>query len=62
MKFLKELLRIDEADKKKKKNKKETKDKKADKYDSYIAGNMLFRNTCSGELSGDKKISTDTRI
>lgn len=53
MNFLKELLYLDEADKKKKvKNKK---DKSADRYPAYVAGNMLFTNTCSGDLAGDKK-------
>jgi len=53
MQFLKELLQLDESKDKKKKNKK---DKSADRYDSYVAGNMLFKNVCSGELSGTMKV------
>lgn len=51
---LQEVVILEAEDKKKKKNKK---DKTADKFPSYVAGNMLFRNVCSGSLSGtiDKK-------
>lgn len=52
MKLLKELLQLTESKTTKKKNKK---DKTADKYFSHISGNMLFRNVCSGVLSGTKK-------
>jgi hypothetical protein len=58
MVFVDELF--EEMDKKfKKKNKK---DKSADVYPSFVVGNMLFRNVCSSDLAGTKKISTDTRI
>lgn len=53
MELLRELLAENETGSKKKgKNKK---DKTADKYFTYVAGNMLFRNVCSGKLAGDKK-------
>ena len=53
MEFLKELVMLAEANEKnKKKNKK---DKSADKFFTHVAGNMLFRNTCSGELAGTMK-------
>lgn len=48
--FLRELLETTE-----KKKKKDKRDKTADKYFNYIAGNMMMRNTCAGELSGTKK-------
>lgn len=53
MEFLKELLTLTESmdDKKKKKKK----DKSADKFFTYVAGNMLFKNVCSGELAGTMK-------
>lgn len=57
--LLQELLDITES--KAVKKKKSIKDKTADKYDTYVAGNMLFRNTCPGSLSGTKKISKDLR-
>ena len=57
MEFLRELLA--EAEKKPKKKKG---DKSADKYFTYVAGNMMFRNSCSGELSGNKKVEKDTGI
>lgn len=47
-----ELYPLTEASDKKKKNKK---DKSADKYLHYVAGNMIFKDTCSGKLSGDTK-------
>ncbi len=56
MEFLKELLTITESATEKPKKKKDKKDKSADKYFSYISGNMMFQNTCSGDLSGTKKI------
>lgn len=53
---LKELFMLEEAEDKKK-TKKDKKDKTAEKFPSYVAGNMLFKNVCSGSLSGtiDKK-------
>ena len=57
MELLRELLITEEKKTKKKKG-----DKSADKYFTHIAGNMLFKNTCSGELSGDKKIEKDMGI
>lgn len=52
--LLQEVVILEAEDKKKKKDKK---DKTADKFPSYVAGNMLFKNVCSGGLSGtiDKK-------
>ena len=49
MKLLKELLSEEVTKKKKDKRK----DKTADKFFSFVAGNMLFKNICSGKLSGD---------
>jgi hypothetical protein len=53
---------ISEEQKDSKKEKKQKRDKSADKYRTYVAGNMLMNQTCSSDLSGTKKISTDTRI
>lgn len=41
-------------DKKVKKSKKDNRDKSAVKYKQHIVGNMLFNQTCSGSLSGEK--------
>lgn len=57
MRFLKELLQEEEKKKKKKKG-----DKSADKFTTYVSGNMLFKNACSGDLSGTKETETDTGI
>lgn len=57
MTLLKELLNLTESTK----TKKTKKDKSADKYFSFVGGNMIFRQTCSGDLSGTKKTSTDTK-
>lgn len=59
MELLKELLQITEAESKK--TKKDKKDKSADKYLSFVSGNMIMNHTCSGDLSGNKKTSKDTR-
>jgi hypothetical protein len=58
MSLLKELLQLNEADEKKKskKVKKDIRDKSADIYPSFVAGNVVFRNVCSGKLSGDTKV------
>jgi hypothetical protein len=42
-----------EQTKEKKSNKK---DKTAKRYFHYVAGNMLFNQPCSGDLSGTKKV------
>lgn len=60
MKFLQELLKLNESDDKKKKKSK--KDKSADIYTNYVAGNTIMRNVCGGELSGTKKTSTPPTI
>lgn len=61
MQFLKELLVLTEttATKSKTKKKKDVRDKSADRYPSFVAGNMLFTNVCSGELSGTKSQQHD---
>lgn len=52
---LSDIVHLSEADTKKKK-KKDPRDKSADIYPSYVAGNVMFRNVCSSDLSGEKKV------
>ena len=53
MELLKELWNLQE-EKSEKKKKKDKRDKSADKYFQYVSGNLLFNQTCSGKLAGDK--------
>jgi hypothetical protein len=63
--LLRELLQMNEEeelnDKKKKKTKKDPRDKSADKFTTYVGGNTIMNQTCSGDLAGTKKVSTDIR-